>query len=249
MITIVSLASDESQGELLNSNEVFYEAISETEASLVNVIRYDSGNDSYVVPSTVELDGKTYTVTTIGKEAFYGTEHSITDLTLPDTLTTIEEGAFLGATQFTELMIPDSVTYIGDNAFNNASNLQSINIPKGLGSIGNGVFAGTAITGITIPENIESIGDNAFILCEELTTVVFESDEPPSIGDGAFATNTEIMVYTPGWNPEGVFTTSNLEAYDYSASVIWANPVEYEVLEFLSNPKDPLYATITYIKT
>lgn len=82
---------------------------------------YDLNNGGILkIPATVNVGSNTYTVTTIGKQAFL--ECNINSLTLPATLKEIKENAF-GASRcdyaFDDLVIPASVQIIGENAFFN----------------------------------------------------------------------------------------------------------------------------------
>ena len=66
-----------------------------------------------VVPSTVEYEGQTYTVTGIAENAFEDCD--VSSVTLPNTITTLYHGAFWGAS-LKQITIPSSVTFIGDFA-------------------------------------------------------------------------------------------------------------------------------------
>ena len=57
-------------------------------------------------------------------------------LTLPASLTEIEEEAFLGDTSITEVVLPERLEVIGDRAFMDCDNLQAIHIPASVWSIG-----------------------------------------------------------------------------------------------------------------
>lgn len=114
------------------------------------------------IPETILYNGGTYEVTTIGNSAFeYSTATSIT---LPDTLTTIEDSAFVYCYYVEELDIPDSVTYIGKNAFWRCEALEEIHIPSGITEISEGAFGYlNKVTELTIPSNITVIGKNGFV--------------------------------------------------------------------------------------
>jgi hypothetical protein len=66
--------------------------------------------------------------------------------------------------------IPDSVTSIGDGAFWGCDSLTNVTIPDSVTSIGGGAFYGCkSLTNVTIPDGVTSIGDSVFDECSELT--------------------------------------------------------------------------------
>ncbi len=69
-------------------------------------------------------------------------------------------------------IIPDSVTSIEDDAFVDCESLTSITIPNSVTSIGDGAFFGcSGLTSVTIPNSVTSIGDDAFYNCDSLTSI------------------------------------------------------------------------------
>ena len=96
--------------------------------------------------------------------------------------------------------IPNSVTSIGDGAFAGCSGLTSITIPNSVRSIGVAAFANcTSLTNATIGDSLTSIGDNAFESCDSLTSVYFRGNAP-SLGLGVFSGNGNVptVYYLPG---------------------------------------------------
>ncbi|AKN33761.1 hypothetical protein Ccar_24210 [Clostridium carboxidivorans P7] len=70
--------------------------------------------------------------------------------------------------------IPNSVTSIGNGAFKDATKLGSITIPKSVTRIGIAAFKGcTALTNVTIPDSVTSINSQAFANCEKLANIKF----------------------------------------------------------------------------
>ena len=65
--------------------------------------------------------------------------NTITSITLPEGLTSIEDEAFSGC-NLTSITIPESVISIGKSAFSGCSNLLSVIIPNGVTSIGSSAF-------------------------------------------------------------------------------------------------------------
>ena len=116
---------------------------------------YNSYSGDVVIPSTVTYNDKTYSVTSIGYQAFNGCS-SLTSVTLPEGLTSIGGDAFSGCSSLTSITIPEGVTSIGYSAFNGCSSLTAITIPEGVTSIGISAFSGcSSLTDIHIA-SIES---------------------------------------------------------------------------------------------
>lgn len=107
-------------------------------------------------------------------------------LTIPPTVTTINNNAFLGCPYLTTVNIPSSVKTIGEKAFYSCYDITSIVIPPSVTTIAASTFMYcTSLTSITIPPTVTTIGDSAFAKCSRLQTMVI----PPSvttIGNNAY---------------------------------------------------------------
>lgn len=96
---------------------------------------------------------------------------------IPDSVTSIEGGAFEDCTGLTGVTIPGSVTSIGGNAFLGCTGLTGVTIPGSVTSIGGHTFYGcTGLTGVTIPGSVTTIGDSAFSNCPNLTSIDVADD-------------------------------------------------------------------------
>ena len=101
------------------------------------------------IPQTVEHDGTTYTVTSLGTEAFYDCG-GVSSLTLPATVRSIGSYCFYNCT-FTSLQLPDSLRTLGDHAFL-YSNVTSLHLPACFVGYGECAFWARNLTSITVDE-------------------------------------------------------------------------------------------------
>ena len=120
----------------------------------------------------------------------------VTDLVIPDSVTSIGERAFAGCIGLSSVTISDGVTSIGNYAFDDCFNLTSITIPKSVTSIGIGAFSGCSrLRSVTIPNSVTSIRDYVFNGCSDLISVIIPNSVT-SIGSAAFRGCTNLSVIT-----------------------------------------------------
>ena len=132
------------------------------------------------------------------------------EVTIPDSVKSIEALVFADHTEITKVTIPSSVVSIGKVAFSGCTNLTDISIPNTVVSIGNQAFGDTAwienkrskdpfvvvngiliegltTTGeITIPDTVTIIGEYAFSGNTDITKVII-SDSVTTIDAEAFS--------------------------------------------------------------
>ena len=149
-------------------------------------------------------------VTSIGESAFEGCD-SLTSITIPEGVTSIGERAFYRCINLTSITIPESVTSIGESAFYNCRSLTNLTIPEGVTSIGSLAFYNcSSLTSITIPEGVTSIGNWAFKDCSSLTSITIPNSVI-RIGDHAFEGCESLTNLTI---PEGVTGIGEMAFYD-----------------------------------
>lgn len=145
-----------------------FEFILNNTAVVVTNYKYNGAAADVTIPSRYQ--GKP--VTTIGHAAFFNS--AVTSVTIPDSVTSISDEAFINCPKLTNISIPNSVTYIGFSAFSSCTSLKSITLPSSLSFISGALFLGCSqLTTIHIPVSVTSIGNNAFADCPSLMTVTY----------------------------------------------------------------------------
>ena len=134
-------------------------------------------------------------VTSIGNRAFYDCS-GLTSVTIPNSVTSIGQSAFSGCSGLTSITIGSGVTSIGHYAFDGCSGLTSVTIGSGVTSIGFYAFQNcSGLTSVTIPNSVTSIGEYAFYRCSGLTSVTI-GNGINNIYGSAFASCPELTDVT-----------------------------------------------------
>jgi len=180
-----------------------------------------SGLTTANIPSSVDYESVTYSVTSIGGSAFYHCS-GLTSVTIPNSVTSISNEAFNGCTGLTSVTIPNSVTSIGEYAFYNCSGL----------------------TSVTIPNSVTWIDEGAFSGCTGLTSITCETSTPPACGSDVFLeVDKSIPLYVPAESVEAYKAADQWKDFGDNIKPIQAAKVldeiqessDTEVLKFINN--------------
>jgi len=135
------------------------------EGNGVKITGYNGTATTLVIPGSI--GGRAVTV--IGEYAFEGLP--LQNVTLPNSITTIEKAAFDGCNRLRSINWPTSLRTIGENAFSQTA-LTSITFNNGLLTIGKAAFYNiNGLTTVIIPASVTSIGELAFSTNSSLTSV------------------------------------------------------------------------------
>ncbi len=160
--------------------------------------------DTLIIPASVEYKSKTYSVTSIGYQAFYQCT-GLTSVTIPNSVTSIGESAFRkdtlrvdytgNLTDWCDIEFKISWTK-NFRLYINQVEVTDLVIPEGVQNIRNYAFQFcVSLKSVTISNSVTRIGYQAFSDCSGLTSVTI-SASVMSIGDYAFSNCTGLTSVT-----------------------------------------------------
>lgn len=190
------------------SNGVYYKITSETDLAVEVISKEDAELyvGSIIIPETIEYNGKSYSVTSIGVSAFE--KSNLTSITIPKTVKNIRDNAFRGCNNLTDVYISDLVSWCKIEFQNSGSvpleyaklylndkEVSNLVIPESVTEIKNYAFLGCfSLVSVIIPNSVTSIGDLAFNGCHNLKNITV-SDSLRNIGNSVFS-------YTEWWRTQ-----------------------------------------------
>ncbi|WP_411679434.1 leucine-rich repeat protein [Clostridium thailandense] len=192
--------------------------------SNATITKYNGPGGSVTIPATINDGVNTYAVTIIGTDAF-ANYSSLTSLTIPNSVTSIEKGTFSFCINLASVIIaePSQLTSIGNYSFTGCYILPSFTIPNRVTSIGYGAFLYCyGLTSVTIPNSVNIINDSAFQYCYNLVATYFFGNAP-TMGNNVFRYVaygfTVYYLYgttgfsTPTWQPPNTLNNYNAEPF------------------------------------
>lgn len=186
----------------------------------------NAGMTTLNVPSTVTYNNNTYSVVKIYENAFLGNS-TLTEVILPNSVTTISGSAFQNCTGLTNVVLPEGLTTLSSSAFQGCSNLQYFNkrvgnayistneLPSTLTTIYANTFYGcSSLRSIRIPSSITEIQGGAFGSCTNLEYVYVFGTTVPTLGNIVFdGTSNDLMIYVPAASVANYQAATNWSTY------------------------------------
>lgn len=188
-------------------------------------------------------------VTSLGSQVFYNCT-KLTSISIPNSVSVIPVNFLRGCTSLKSVTIPNSVTEIWIGAFRDCSSLSSITLPEGLTSIGEKAFYGcTGLTGITLPEEVVYINESAFEGCTGLTSITIPS-KVFEIQAKAFYGCTNLaranFIGSPSIFGDNAFPSTTRKIYVNRSYEIWSSLNQTNATElYIDNDNIANYASFT----
>ena len=157
----------------------------------------------------------------------------LTQVDLPNTLTTIQDAAFYNCTKLKEITLPNSVTQLGEGVFQGCSSLSQVRLSENLKTLPTSTFDGCkALTEFDFA-GITEIGEAAFqntgIQILDLPTTV------KTLGESAFAHSALQEIWSLGGVetlPTDVFAYTQIQTFDIPQGLYIApGAFEYSALQ------------------
>ena len=134
-------------------------------------------------------------ITSIGYQAFY--ESSLTSITLPKSLETVNDGVFQGCDALESVTFKGSIPKISSSMFGSCDALESIDIPEGVETIESHAFRNCkALKSVTIPQSVRKTAAYAFESCTSLASVTL-NEGLEELDDSAFSNTPISEIYIP----------------------------------------------------
>ena len=182
------------------------------------------------MPANTHIDVAEGTTTILGK-AFYNCTN-LTSITLPSTLTTIDNNsltgfAFDGCTNLasvtlhtptvsswfkdmasiTSVILDEEVENIANDAFDGCTNLASVTFQTPI--VSSWFKDMTSITSVILGEEVENIANDAFNGCSSLTSVTVKNPTPVGISSNTFSNAANATLWVPNFEAYNAYRAAN----------------------------------------
>lgn len=135
---------------------------------------YDEKEDKYICESCdseflIDRTNREDTFT-VKANILTGYNGTASEITVPRGIKIIGADVFKGMETVISVSLPDSVVSVEDGAFEDCTGLKSVSFPDGIKKIGKRAFKNSGLKTVVLPEGIDSIGEESFMQCEALVS-------------------------------------------------------------------------------
>lgn len=114
----------------------------------------------------------------IGRAAFYGTEHAyprFKEIQIPDSVETIGNGAFYDCRDLERITLPSALQTLSTVTFYDCTALSEVTFPASLKTIESSAFSGCRnLSEVELPASLKAIQSSVFHRCSALKTVSYD---------------------------------------------------------------------------
>jgi len=129
----------------------------------------------------------------------YPAGSSGTSYAIPNSVTRVEDDAFMGAYSLTSIAIGTNVLSFGDGVFSQCYNLTSVTIPNSVTNLGFSTFFECfSLTNVLIGTGVTTLGFQDFAYCDSLAGIYFQGNAPGVDSDVFDNDGAAIAYYLPG---------------------------------------------------
>ena len=237
ILTMTQAVFAGSDNDVMTSGSLKYRI---TGNNTVEVSGVDGNPVNIEIPSSVTIDGNTYTVVGIGTGAFNSndTANALQSVTMPadsPDFAYISGQAFANCHGITSLTIPASVTSIGSSgtmgAFYDMTGLETVTFAEGskLEDLGPNTFSGcTSLQTLVLPEGLKMVSGNIVVGCEALNSVTIPSSVTNLDPDAFCMTNSS---GTRTYHDISKFTIASGGTYTLANGVLYTTDAIVKVFE------------------
>ena len=209
----------------------------DTASTTVNTHTYTDGKTEH----TIAISGWT----SIGSNAFRDC-HSLTSITISNSVTSIGFVAFNGCRSLTSVIIPDSITSIDSGTFANCSRLTSVIIGNSVTDIGNYAFQYCSmLTSVAIGNSVTNIGSGIFANCSSLIQLILFPSTPPTLGSNAIPSTVQ-SIYVQQSSKAAYQAATNWTAF---ASKIVSDNIYLSFVRFNQKNKEYINGKVDGLST
>lgn len=160
---------------LLWGNEVVQNGISysiDEEKKTAEAIGYDQSSSYVTIPSTITIDGKVYSVVSIGKSAFDSSD-KLLEVTIEDGVEEIKKYAFYYCRYLRSVKLPATLKSVGSYAFWKSLSLSTIYIPASLTDLSAKAFTEGGMSAYEVsPDNPVYSSEDGIMFNKEKTELL-----------------------------------------------------------------------------